>query len=66
MLDVLYLEGSLYGTLYAIPIITVVCTLQSGWNPLIRASHKGILKLVKIIADRGGQLNSQTMEVLST
>ncbi len=38
-------------------------TPQTGWNPLIRASNEGILKLVKIIADRGGQLNSQTLEV---
>ena len=35
--------------------------LQTGWNPLIRASTEGNLKLVKIIADRGGQLNSVTM-----
>ena len=38
---------------------------QTGWNPLIRASNEGNLKLVKIIADRGGQLNSQTVEVLN-
>ena len=37
--------------------------MQTGWNPLIRASNEGNLKLVKIIADRGGQLNSQTVEV---
>ena len=37
--------------------------MQTGWNPLIRASNEGNLKLVKIIADRGGELNSQTEKV---
>ena len=39
--------------------------MQDGWNPLMRASTEGNLKLVKIIADRGGQLNDVLKEVLN-
>ena len=38
---------------------------QHGWTPLIRASNEGNLKLVKIIADLGANLNDQT-NVMST
>ena len=33
---------------------------QNGWNPLIRASNEGNLKLVKVIADLEADVNSQT------
>ena len=34
--------------------------MQNGWSPLIRASNEGNVKLVKIIANRGGEINHQT------
>ena len=42
---------------------TVIYIIQTGWNPLSRASTEGNLKLLKIIADRGGHLNDVILEV---
>ena len=40
--------------------------VQTGWNPLTRASTEGNLKLLKIIVDRGGRLNDVILKVPDT